>query len=87
MNIQASRTHTATPSEPWLADSSTTWHSTNDPRVFKHIREPEVIYEVVYGDEVVWRGQLHVADSVAPEEQSSSLRNQWHEISNTFWLP
>lgn len=39
---------------PWLHDTGSTWHSTNDPRVFKQgsMRIPETVYEVEYGNKV-----------------------------------
>ena len=37
---------------PWLNDTGSTWHSTNDPRVFKDMRKPDIIYEIEYGNKI-----------------------------------
>jgi hypothetical protein len=37
---------------PWLKDTGSTWHTTNDPRAFKSMRTPTKCYVVEYGNGV-----------------------------------
>ena len=43
----------------WLKDSGATWHSTNDRRVFKHLRRPTRRYIIRYGN-----GRTEVAQGI-----------------------
>ena len=51
-SMRAGRNNMALALRPWLNDTGATWHSTNDPRVFKHMRQPEMTYEIEYGNKI-----------------------------------